>query len=67
LENDVKVFNKNLYTGKVYSIIIFVGVLKVSDENRRIRIWIHQLQTWIRGAGSGSTPNCHGSGTLVLS
>jgi hypothetical protein len=47
LENDLKVFKKNLYTGKVYSIIIFVGVLKVSDE--------------IEGSGSGSMSYRHGS------
>jgi hypothetical protein len=43
--------------------LFFVGILKVSDENRRIgiciRIRIHQLEAWIRG--SGSTPKCHGS------
>jgi hypothetical protein len=46
--------------------LFFVGILKVSDENRRIgiciRIRIHQLEAWIRG--SGSTPKCHGSATL---
>jgi hypothetical protein len=41
----------------------FVDILKVSNENRRIRI--HQLEAWIRG--SGSTPKCHGSGTLLTS
>jgi hypothetical protein len=45
--------------------------LKVNDENSRIRIRIriqiqtriHQSKAWIRG--SGSTPICHGSGTLL--
>jgi hypothetical protein len=41
--------------------------LKVNDENRRIRIRIliriHESEAWIRG--SGSTPKCHGSATLV--
>jgi hypothetical protein len=41
----------------------FVGILKVNDENRRIRI--HKAEAWIRGSGSGSTPKCHGSGTPV--
>jgi F-box/leucine-rich repeat protein 10/11 len=39
--------------------------LKVNDENGRIRIRIriHWSEVWIRG--SGSTPKCHGSGTLL--
>ncbi len=49
----------------------FVSVLKVNDENTRIRIriWIriHQSDAWIRGSGSGSTPKQHGSATLVSS
>ncbi len=40
----------------------FVGVLKVNDENSRIRIRIHYSEAWIRGPGS--TPKCHGSATL---
>ncbi len=47
--------NKNLF---------FVGILRVYDENSRIRIRIHLSEAWIRGSGSGSTPKCHGSGTL---
>jgi hypothetical protein len=42
----------------------FVGILKFNYENRRIRIRIHNLQAWIRG--SGFTPKCYGSATLVL-
>ncbi len=42
----------------------FVGVLKVNDENSRIRIRIPQLETWI--PESGSTPKYHGSGTLFV-
>ncbi len=44
----------------------FVGVFKVNDENSliRIRIWIHWSEAWI--PGYGSTPKCHGSGTLPL-
>jgi hypothetical protein len=42
----------------------FVGVLKVNDENSRIRIRIHWSKAWIRGSGSGSTPKFHGSATL---
>jgi hypothetical protein len=45
----------------------FAGILKVNDENSRIRIRIriHKLEVWIRGSGSGSTPKLHGSGTLI--
>jgi hypothetical protein len=40
-------------------------MLKVNDENKRIRI--HQSEAWIRGSasGSGSTPKCHGTATLT--
>jgi hypothetical protein len=37
--------------------------LKVNDENSRILI--HYSEAWNRGSRSGSTPKCHGSGTLV--
>ncbi len=40
---------------------------QVNDENNkiqiRIQIRIHLSEAWIRG--SGSTPKCHGSGTLL--
>ncbi len=45
----------------------FVSILKVNAENSRIlriRIRIYQSESWIRG--SGSTIECHGSGTLAL-
>ncbi len=42
--------------------IVFAGILKVNDENSRIRI--HSSEAWICGSGSGSTPKCHGSATL---
>ncbi len=44
------------------------GVFKVNDENSRILIWIqiHYSEARIRGSGSGSSPECHGSGTLLL-
>ena len=41
----------------------FVGIFKVNDEKRRIRLRIHQSEAWIRG--SGYTPKCHGSATLI--
>jgi hypothetical protein len=42
-------------------------MLKVNDENTRIRIRIHESKAWIRGSssGSGSTPKYHVSATLV--
>ncbi len=43
--------------------ICFFGVLKVNDKDSRIRIRIHWSEAWIRG--SGSTPKCHGSATLL--
>jgi hypothetical protein len=44
--------------------LFFVSILKVYDENSKIRI--HSSDAWIRGSGSGFTPKCHGSGTLGL-
>ncbi len=35
-----------------------------SGSTSQIRIRIHWSEAWIRGSGSGSTPKCHGSGTL---
>jgi hypothetical protein len=43
-----------------------VGVLKVNDENSRIRIRINLSEARISGSGSGCTPKCHGSATLVV-
>jgi hypothetical protein len=43
--------------------LVFAGILKVNDENSRIRI--QYSEAWIRGSGSGSTPKCHGSATLA--
>jgi hypothetical protein len=63
-----KVISKNTFEQTNY---FFVGNLKVNEENSRIRIRIrvriririHLSEAWIRG--SGSTPKCHGSATLV--
>jgi hypothetical protein len=41
---------------------LFVGILKVNEENSRSRIRTHLSEAWI--GGSGSTPKCHGSATL---
>jgi hypothetical protein len=38
---------------------------KIAASGSKIRIRIHQSEAWIRGSGSGSTPICHGSGTLL--
>ncbi len=43
----------------------FAGMLIVNYENNRIRIQDQKSEAWIRGSGSGSTPKCHGSGTLA--
>jgi hypothetical protein len=53
-----------MYLHKVIS-KIFVGILKVKDENRRvrIRIYIHWSEAQI--CVSGSVPKCHGSTTLL--
>ncbi len=54
---------------KKYGKKIIFCILKVIEERSRIRSWIwiqiriHQSEVWIRG--SGSTPKCHGSPTLV--
>ena len=40
----------------------FVGVLKVTDVNRRIRI----RKSEVRFRGSGSVPKCYGSATLGI-
>ncbi len=47
---------------KTFFYLFFVGILKVNDENSRIRI--HYSEAWIRGSRSGSAPKCHGSATL---
>ncbi len=39
---------------------------KIAGSGSRIRIRIHQSDAWIRESGSGSTPKCHGSATLML-
>jgi len=45
----------------------FGSILKVNDENSRIRIQDPDPdpEARIRGSGFGSTPKCHGSGTLI--
>jgi hypothetical protein len=51
---------------KLFKKLVFCRHLgKVYDENSRIRI--HWSETWIRGSrsGSGSTPKCHESATLL--
>ncbi len=62
---------KKYYAEKLFLNSFFVAILKVNDENRRIRIRIPiriqiLIRAWIRGSGSGSTPKCHGSGTLPI-
>jgi hypothetical protein len=47
---------------KLGKIKYFVGVMKVTDENGRIRTPIRLSK--VRIPGSGSAPKCHGSSTL---
>jgi hypothetical protein len=64
-----------MYLQKVISKKLFKKLVfcwhQLNDENRRIRIPIrihyHGSEAWIIGSrsGSGSTPKCHGSATLV--
>ncbi len=50
-------------SNKQNTFLFFVGVLKVNDENSRIRIRIHKSEAWIRRSRPG--PKCHGSAKLV--
>jgi hypothetical protein len=58
LKNDVNVPSKSNKLKNFLKKLVF-GVLKVIDEN----ILIHYSEAWI--PGSGSTPKCHGSATLL--
>ncbi len=59
---------------QIFFKLLFVGILKVNDENSRIRIRIririNKSEAWIRGSRSGSrsgsTPKCHGSAILTV-
>ncbi len=45
----------------------FVGVLKVNDENGRIRIGIHTKMSWIRNTDKSKGKNFHVLTLKVLS
>jgi hypothetical protein len=60
LKNDVNVPSKSNKKKTLKKISFLLASWKVNDENSKIRI---QSEAWIRG--SGSTPKCHGSGTLL--
>jgi hypothetical protein len=45
---------------------LLVAILKVTDENSRIRIQMLESEVRIRGSGSGSGPKCHGPSTLIF-
>ncbi len=49
---------------KTWKKLIFVDVLKVTDENSRIRIRIRIHQSEVCGSGSGPIQKFHGSATL---
>jgi hypothetical protein len=55
--DDVNVLQK-VISRKIYQNIVVVGVLKVKDENSRIR-------SGSIGQRHGSAPKCHGSTTLL--
>ncbi len=59
LKNDVMYLQKVTSRKNCVKNQFFACIMKVSDENSRIRIPIHQSGAWI--CGSGSTPICHGS------
>ncbi len=60
LKNDVNVPSKSIKQKNFFLNQFFVGLLKVNDENRWIRIRtrtrIHQSEAWICGSGSESGP-----------
>jgi hypothetical protein len=65
LKKDVNVASKSNKQKKLCKKIVFYWHLEVQWENSRIRIRfrIHWSEAWI--PGSGSTPKCHGSATLI--
>jgi hypothetical protein len=67
-ENYVKYIQKVICRKTFLTKFVFVGILKVNDENRRIRIRIriHLSEPWICESESGSTPKCHGTATLAI-
>jgi hypothetical protein len=58
LENDENLPAKSKKQKTFGKKLIFVGVLKVTEEKRRIRSQIWRIRR------SGSIPKCHGSKTL---
>jgi hypothetical protein len=69
LKNDVNIPSKSNRLKKLLNIIFLLAsgrsMTKIAASGSKIRIRIHQSEAWIRGSGSGSTPICHGSGTLL--
>jgi hypothetical protein len=63
VKNNINVPSKSNKQQNFFLKLVFVADLKVNDEKSRIRI--HSSEAWIRASGSGSTPKCHGSGTLL--
>jgi hypothetical protein len=61
VKNDVNVPSKSKKQKNSARKFVFVDVLKVTDENSKIRI--HYSEIWIHG--SGSAPKFHGSATLL--
>jgi hypothetical protein len=68
LKNDGNIPSKSNRLKKLLKIIFLLASgrsTKIAASGSKIRIRIHQLEACIRGSGSGSTPKCHGSGTLL--
>ncbi len=66
LQNDVILASK-INKQKYFFKLIFVAVLKGTEENCRIRsrIRIRVRYSEVRIRGSGSVPKCHGTATLI--
>ncbi len=54
---------KNCVKKLIFLLASWRSMTKIAGSRSRIRI--HWSEAWIRGSGSGSTPKCHGSGTLA--
>ncbi len=55
--------HKNVFLQLVFFLESWRSMTKIAGSRSASRL--HKSEAWIRGSGSGSTPKCHGSGTLV--
>jgi hypothetical protein len=65
LKADVKVPSKSNKQKNFETNLIFVDILKATDEKSRIRILNRIRNSVVRPCGSGSVLSCHGSTTLI--